>query len=138
MMNDLGIEMIFANTPEAKGRVERYNGTVQNRLPNDMTRFNIKNYEELNDWFNEFYIPCINRKFSYIPLDAHNTFIPVDDYNLSKIFNLRFSRVIKNDMFSINNNYYFLIDDNGEAVHIINGTSADIRIDMPLPMNYLS
>ncbi len=46
MMEDLGIECIFASSPEAKGRVERYNGTVQNRLPNDIIRFQVPDYEK--------------------------------------------------------------------------------------------
>jgi len=39
MMDDLNIRMILANSPEAKGRVERYNGTAQLRLPNDIIRY---------------------------------------------------------------------------------------------------
>ena len=49
IMKRLGIETILANSSEAKGRVERYNGTCQNRLPNDIIRFKIKNYNQLNE-----------------------------------------------------------------------------------------
>ena len=59
MMEDLGIETIYANTSQAKGRVERYNGTVQRRLPNDIRRFKIRTYDELNEWFNSFAIPTV-------------------------------------------------------------------------------
>ena len=130
MMNDLGIDLIFANTPEAKGRIERYNGTVQGRLPNDIIRFGIKDYDTLNIWFNEFYIPYIGKKFSFSPIDPNEAFIPMKDLDLSTIFALRFERYIRNDMFSYNNDYYSVINDDNEIVHIINDTKISVRIDV--------
>ena len=70
----LGVETIRANSSEAKGRIERYNGTCQNRLPNDIKRFGIKDYDELNIWFNSFYKHYLNRKFANIALDPINEF----------------------------------------------------------------
>lgn len=68
MCEQLHIEQIFANSPEGKGRVERYNGTAQNRLPNDIIRFGIPHdYNVLNDWFNSFYIKYLNSKFCLQP-----------------------------------------------------------------------
>lgn len=130
MMEDLGIEFIFANTPQAKGRIERYNGTAQRRLPNDIIRFGIKDYTELNTWFNSFYISYLNRKFSFVPLDPNVAFVPIDDYNLFQIFTLRHERIIKNDMFSIDNKYYSLVDELGNKMHIINDTKVHVRIDV--------
>ncbi len=130
MMEDLGIEFIFANTPQAKGRIERYNGTAQRRLPNDIIRFGIKDYDELNVWFNTFYIPYLNKKFSFVPLDPNDAFVPIDNYDLSQIFLLRYERIIKNDMFSLENKYYSLIDESGTKIHIINDTKVHIRIDV--------
>lgn len=130
MMEDLGIEFIFANTAQAKGRIERYNGTVQRRLPNDIIRFGIKDYEELNVWFNTFYIQYINKKFSFIPLDPIDAFVPIDDYDLSQVFTLRQDRTIKNDMFILDHKYYSIIDESGSKIHIINGTKIDVRIDV--------
>lgn len=130
MMKDLGIEFIFANTPQAKGRIERYNGTAQRRLPNDIIRFGIKDYTELNTWFNSFYISYLNRKFSFVPLDPNDAFVPIDDYNLFQIFTLRHERIIKNDMFSIDNKYYSLVDELGNKMHIINDTKVHVRIDV--------
>lgn len=130
MMEDLGIEFIFANTPQAKGRIERYNGTAQRRLPNDIIRFGIKDYTELNTWFNSFYISYLNRKFSFVPLDPNDAFVPIDDYNLFQIFTLRHERIIKNDMFSIDNKYYSLVDELGNKMHIINDTKVHVRIDV--------
>ena len=130
MMADLGIEMIFANTPQAKGRIERYNGTVQRRLPNDIIRFGIHDYDTLNRWFTAFYLPYIRRKFAFLPKDPHDAFVPLDGYDIDSIFTLRYERRIKNDSFSINGIYYSLIDENGEIMHIINDTPVSIRVNV--------
>ena len=121
MINDLGIEMIFANTPEAKGRVERQNGTVQYRLPNDIKRFKIKSYDKLNIWFNDFYCRYISEKFARVPIDPNDEYIPLgNDYDFDLLFSWRFERVInENNMFSYNGYYYVPIDDNtGEVISI--------------------
>ena len=46
MLDELGIELIYANTAEAKGKIENKNKVVQNRLLNDIIRFKIKTYDE--------------------------------------------------------------------------------------------
>lgn len=130
MMDDLGIEFIFANSPQAKGRIERYNGTVQRRLPNDIKRFGIKNYDDLNTWFNEFYVPYINRKFAFVPIDPNDGFVSLDGCDLSQIFTLRYTRYIKNESFKIGNKYYSVIKSDGSIQHIINDTKINIRINV--------
>lgn len=121
MMKDLGIEMIFANSPEAKGRVEKSNDTVQKRLVNDIKRFKIKNYDELNIWFNDFYINYLNQKFARLPKDLNDDFIPMlENYDYDHLFSWRFERVINsNNMFSFNGYYYAPYDEEtGEIIPI--------------------
>ena len=130
MMDDLGIEMIFASTPQAKGRIERYNGTVQRRLPNDIIRFGIKDYDTLNRWFDTFYLPYIRQKFAFLPKDPHDAFVPLDGYDIDSVFTLRYERIIRNDSFSLNGIYYSLIDEKGEIIHILNDTPVNIRINV--------
>jgi len=45
---ELGIELIFANSPQAKGRVERMNGTLQDRLIKELRENNISNIADAN------------------------------------------------------------------------------------------
>ena len=113
MMNDLGIEMIYANTAEAKGRIERDNYTFQGRLINDIKRFKIKNYDELNIWFNDFYIKYMNQKFARLPKDLNDDFIPMSkNYDYDHLFSWRFERVINsNNMFSYDGYYYAPYDE---------------------------
>ena len=131
MMQDLGIELILANTSQAKGRVERYNKTAQSRLVNDIVRFGIKNYDELNIWFNDFYLEYLNKKFAFMPKDLNDAFVPLDSsFDQDSIFCLRYVRKIKKDMFSLFNCYYSIVDENGEVVHIIDDTEVKIRISV--------
>ena len=96
MLEELGIELIYANSSEAKGKIEKMNFTIQNRLLNDIKRFNIKTYEELNKWFNDFYIDYINKKFSYKPKEEETEFIPLGNTDLTKIMCIKEERIILN------------------------------------------
>lgn len=132
MCGQLHIEQIFANSPEGKGRVERYNGTAQNRLPNDIIRFGIPHdYNVLNDWFNSFYIKYLNSKFAFSPTDPHDSYIKLPaDFNYSRIFRAEYPRVIFNTMFSMNNRLYSPFDENGELLVLNNRKQITVCIDI--------
>ena len=119
---------------EAKGRIERANGTVQRRLPIDIKRFKIKDYDELNVWFNDFYIPYINKKFAYTPIDPNSEFEEIYDenFNYNRLFSVKFTRVIgNNSMFHFENNVYSLIDkETGELIYIRKGVKIDVVLEI--------
>ena len=131
MLDELGIELIYANTPEAKGKIENKNKVVQNRLINDIKRFNIKTYEELNKWFNEYYIDYLNHKFSYPPKEEETEFIPLGNTDLTKIMCIKGERTILNgNMISVNNEYYIPIDDNNNDSISYIGTTVEVWKDV--------
>lgn len=131
MLDELGIELIFANSAEAKGKIERMNNTIQNRLLNDIKRFNIQTYEELNKWFNDFYVDYINKKFSYLPKEEESEFIPLGNTDLTKIMCIKVERTILNgNMISFKNNYYIPINSDGTDYVFYKGTKVEIWIDI--------
>jgi len=72
-LRELNIDLICANSPQAKGRVERANGTLQNRLVKEMRYRNISNIAAANAFLPEF-ITSYNQKFAKLPTsdyDAH-------------------------------------------------------------------
>jgi len=80
-MQELGIQIICANTPQAKGRVERANQTLQDRLTKEMRLQGISTPEVANAWLPEF-IQDYNQRFATIPhsqLDAHTPLAPTDN-----------------------------------------------------------
>ena len=131
MLDELGIELIYANTPQAKGKIENKNKVVQNRLLNDIKRFNIKTYDELNKWFNDYYIDYLNKKFFYPPLEEETDFIPLDNTDLSTIMCIKVDRKILNgNMISINNNYYIPINSDGSDFVFYKGTTVEVWQDV--------
>jgi len=69
-MKELDIEIICANTPQAKGRVERVNQTLQDRLVKEMRLRGISSWEEGNAYLPEF-MADFNRRFA-VPARSHN------------------------------------------------------------------
>lgn len=131
MLDELGIELIFANSPEAKGKIEKMNNTIQNRLLNDIIRFNIKTYDQLNKWFNDTYIYYINTKFSYLPKEQKTEFVLLDNTDLTKIMCLKEKRIILNgNMISYKNDYYMPINIDENNYIFYKGTEAEIWVDI--------
>jgi hypothetical protein len=82
-LNDLNIDIICANTPQAKGRVERFNRTLQDRLIKEMRLMGISNAEQGNDFLPEFLIK-FNEKFSKKTAnskDMHREMLSHEDMN---------------------------------------------------------
>jgi len=98
-MRELGIELIFANTPQAKGRVERANQTLQDRLVKEMRLHNISSIEEGNEFLLNTYLPMHNKRFAVQaddPTDAHTPLLPSED--LDKILVHKFTRKVSKNL----------------------------------------
>lgn len=127
MCEDLGINIIAANTPQAKGKVEKWNNTIQNRLVNDIKRYNIKTLDELNIFFNDYYCDYLNQKYAYDPKEKGSAFVSLDKINLSNILCIREPRIIlRGNMISWNNNYYQILDNDNTVKQIYKGTEIQV------------
>ena len=127
MCEDLGINIIAANTPQAKGKVEKWNNTIQNRLINDIKRYGIKSIDELNVFFNDFYCNYLNEKYAYEPKENETAFVPLVNTDLSNILCIRDTRTILNgNMFSWKNNYYQILDQYNSIKLIYKGTEIQV------------
>jgi transposase len=105
-MQELDIQIICANTPQAKGRVERVNQTLQDRLVKEMRLRGISNMADGNAYLPEF-IEDLNQRFAIDPrssVDAHRPLTTQDDLariltwqetrTLSKNLTLQFEKVV--------------------------------------------
>jgi transposase len=97
VLDELGIELIVAKSPEARGRSERAFGTMQGRLVPELRRARAKSYGEANRYLQEVFIPKYNRYFGVPPTEAGTAFIPVIGANLPRIFALRHERTVGKD-----------------------------------------
>jgi len=98
-MKHLGIDMIPAYSPEARGRSERMFGTLQGRLPQELALEAIKTMEEANHFLNEKYLPAHNRRFSVKASCEGGAFVPWIDsnLNLSDILCIQETRTVNKD-----------------------------------------
>lgn len=99
-MKELNIEMIFANSPQAKGRVERSNRTLQDRLIKALRREGISNIAEANKYLQKVFMVEYNKKFA-VNLEVADVHRSAVDYNLHEIFCYKTQRQVRND-FTIN------------------------------------
>ncbi len=111
---DLGIELITAYSPEAKGRVERLFGTLQDRLVNEMRLDNINTPNEGIKYLEEIFISKFNRRFSVTPTkegDLHRPLTDTDRKNLNRIFSVQSTRQVNNDFtIQFKNHWYQLAE----------------------------
>lgn len=111
-MKELNIELIFANSPQAKGRVERANGVLQDRLIKLMRLENISSMEEGNAYLEKF-LKKYNEKFAVRPQileNAHRS-LPVN-MNLAKILCVKEKRKLSKQLtLQFNNRNYQLQPD---------------------------
>jgi hypothetical protein len=96
-LKELGIEMIPAYSPQARGRSERRLGTWQGRLPQELRLAGISGVEEANRFLRERYMGEINRKFGVAAAEKGHAFVPVRGSDLDRIFSVQTERVVAQD-----------------------------------------
>jgi predicted DNA-binding protein (UPF0251 family) len=97
-LQDLQIELICANSPQAKGRVERANQTFQDRLVKELRLQKINDYQQANAYLPKF-IAFYNRKFAVLPRSLEDAHCPLPaSVDLDFIFSIHDSRKISKDL----------------------------------------
>ncbi len=96
-MRQLGIEMIAAYSPEARGRSERAFRTHQGRLPQELRLSGITDMAAANRYLQEIYLPAFNAEFKQPATEEGNAFIPWVGGDLDEILCEQFERSVGND-----------------------------------------
>jgi hypothetical protein len=96
-MRQLGIEMIPAYSPEARGRSERAFRTHQERLVKELTVAGITEMEKANAYINEIYMPAFNDEFCVPSEEAASMFIPWAGNPVEDILCEQYERTVGND-----------------------------------------
>ncbi len=108
----LWIKLIFANTPQAKWRVERMNWTLQDRLVKALREEKISNMETANKFLKEKFLPDFNKKFMKEARSSNNMHIDLredEKDKLDQIFSEHKQRKVANDFtIRFENKYYQL------------------------------
>ena len=96
-MKELGVHMIAAYSPQARGRSERSFSTWQGRLPQELRLRGIKTLEGANGFLNEQYIAEFNRRFTVPAAQRGTAFLSCRNRNLEMVFTQRFERTVDRD-----------------------------------------
>src|ERR1700740_2029741 len=96
-LQELGVQMIPAYSPEARGRSERNFGTWQGRLPQELRLRQLGTLEAANRFLREEYIAEFNRRFQVASRQRGNAFVPCRNRDLERIFSLQLERRVNRD-----------------------------------------
>jgi len=96
-MKELGVQMIAAYSPQARGRSERSFGTWQGRLPQELRVAGITSPEEANRFLREQYIAVFNSKFTVKAAERGTAFRRCGRADLDWIFTVQTERVVAKD-----------------------------------------
>jgi hypothetical protein len=130
-MEELDIQVLCANSPQAKGRVERGFRTHQDRLVKELRLAGISTIEKANDFLRDVYIPDHNRRCAVeprCPVDAHRPLLKSHD--LPQILSLRSPRVVANDFtLRFQNRFFQLAKEQPVRLRPGNSVAVEIRLD---------
>jgi hypothetical protein len=110
---ELGMRLISAYSPQAKGRVERLFQTLQDRLTKELRLRGISDVETANKFLEEVFIPEFNAKFAVVPAKQDNLHRPLSEsekISLSSIFSVRSARKVNNDFTIQFKNQWFQLE----------------------------
>jgi transposase len=96
-LRELGIGMIPAYSPQARGRSERNFGTWQGRLPQELRLAGCSTLEQANGFLRQYYVAEFNRRFQVAAAERGSAFVPCPKRDLGRIFSLQFERTVNRD-----------------------------------------
>src|ERR1035437_2965362 len=113
-MQSLGIQLITAHSPQAKGRVERLFGTLQDRLVKELRLAGVNTPKMGNSFLKEVFLPKFNNRFTVPPRkegDVHRSLSKINKKNINRIFSVQATRRVNNDFtIQFKNNWYQLTE----------------------------
>jgi len=118
-MQELDIELIWAHSPQAKGRVERSNSTQQDRLVKELRLAGICDMEAGNKFLEEYYTEYHNKKFAVSPRDPVDVHRPCTSLAaIDLCFTLQETRIIQKNITCQYKNKIYTIDVPGKGYRL--------------------
>lgn len=109
-LDQLGIEHIPGHSPQARGRSERSNRTLQDRLVNELRAAGINTVPAANRYIERVYLPRHRENFAVRPRDPQSAFVPLGSVELDEILCFEETRVVRNDNTVVLDNVRMQID----------------------------
>jgi transposase len=131
-LQELGVDVIHAHSPQAKGRVERLFGTLQDRLIKEMRLQQIRTIEEANRFLRS-YLPKHNKRFAVKAREREDLHRAIPKgLRLEKILCRRTQRTLRNDFTIVHNKKLYQVEDNVRAKKVM----VEERIDGSMFVTY--
>jgi hypothetical protein len=131
-LKELGVKVIHANSPQAKGRIERLFKTLQDRLVKEMRLRGIRTIEEANGFLEE-YLPVYNKRFTVCAKGKDNLHRPLcKEVDLDGILCIKTERRLRNDFTVAHNNKLYQVKDHLHTSKVI----VEDRLDGSLRITY--
>lgn len=131
-LKELGVTVIHANSPQAKGRVERLFNTLQDRLIKEMRLKGIKTLEEANRFVEE-YLPIFNKKFNVLAKEKGDLHLKLPHgINLNRVLCIKTAKSLRNDFTVAHNKKLYQVTDNIKAKNV----TVEERVDGSLKLYY--
>lgn len=126
----LGIECIHANSPQAKGRVERANQTLQDRLVKEMRLAGINDMDTANAWL-PGYIADYNRRFSVESREAQDSHLPYlgSKEELKRILSVQVTKTLSSNLSCQHQGQLFQVQTSGSGL-ALRGTKVALHFHM--------
>jgi transposase len=109
-LETLGVEHIPGHSPQARGRSERNNRTLQDRLVNELRAAGIRTVPAANRYIEQVYLPRHRRSFAHPPRDPQSAFVALGPVDLDAILCFEETRVVGNDNTVVLDNVRMQID----------------------------
>jgi hypothetical protein len=117
-MEQLGVELILANSPQAKGRVERMNGTLQDRLVKALRLEQIHELGAANQYLSRVFLPNLNRRFKVKAASASDVHRGVPQ-RLDEVLSWEEPRVVLRDWTLSCGGTWYQLDRQHEALSLV-------------------
>jgi len=114
----LGIELIYAHSPQAKGRIERLFETFQDRLVKELRLEKVKTLKEANQAL-QYYLPKFNQRFSVAAKQPGNLHRPIVGIDLKEILSVQREHVLRNDRTFVHQKQWYQVMDRTRANKIM-------------------
>jgi transposase len=109
-LQELGVKMIPAYSPQARGRMERSYGTWQGRLPQELRLRGIRTVEKANEFLRQQYIAEFNRRFAVPAAQKGSAFVRLRRRDLDWIFSIQQERTVNQDNTVVLENRIFQLE----------------------------
>jgi hypothetical protein len=117
-LGELNIDLLCANSPQAKGRVERANLTLQDRLVKELRLAGINNRDDANRFAPTFQ-DDFNRRFARAPTNPHDAHRPLrDDEDLDEVFRWKEERTLTQNLAVHYKGHLYIVEESPEALKL--------------------